>query len=121
MPKILLVEDEELVSELYKRLLLLKKYEVLVAANGEDGLALAQDELPDAVLLDIMLPKMDGIEVLRHLKEDDKTKDIPVIMLTNIDDDIALGTAMKLHAADYMVKSDFTPRQVMEHLEKQLV
>lgn len=118
MPKVLIVEDDNLVRTLYERLFGFEHYEVLTAANGEEGLKQALDTTPDLILLDIMLPSMDGIEVLRNLKTDDKTKNIPVVMLTNIDDDISLGAAMKLGAADYLVKSNFTPQEIVEKVEK---
>jgi CheY-like chemotaxis protein len=82
MPKILLVEDNELSRDMLSRRLRRKGYEVLVATDGQEGIAMAQRELPDLVLMDLSLPDLDGWEATRRLKKDAKTQHIPVIALT---------------------------------------
>lgn len=120
MPKLLLVEDDPYVLELYKRLFSFKDYKIEEAHNGKECIEMAQKNVPDLILLDIMMPVMDGIEALKELKKHDKTKKVPVVMLTNIDDDISFNAAKNFGAADYLVKSDFTPDQVIEKCEKYL-
>lgn len=80
--KILVVEDNELNMKLFERILLSENYEVLKASNAEDGVEIARKELPEIVLMDIQLPKMNGIEALRVLKTQEETKNIKVIALT---------------------------------------
>lgn len=82
MPKILIVEDNELSRDMLSRRLRRKGYEVLVATDGQEGIAMAQRELPDLVLMDLSLPDLDGWEATRRLKKDAKTQHIPVIALT---------------------------------------
>jgi two-component system cell cycle response regulator DivK len=82
MPKILIVEDNELSRDMLSRRLRRKGFEVLVATDGQEGIAMAQRELPDLVLMDLSLPDLDGWEATRRLKKDAKTKHIPVIALT---------------------------------------
>jgi two-component system cell cycle response regulator DivK len=82
MPKILIVEDNELSRDMLSRRLRRKGYEVLVATDGQEGIAMAQRELPDLVLMDLSLPDLDGWEATRRLKTDAKTQSIPVIALT---------------------------------------
>ncbi|MFA5144540.1 MAG: response regulator [Candidatus Omnitrophota bacterium] len=84
MSKILIVDDNEKELELYKDILLSQGFEVLTAANGDDGLKLAIENIPDLILLDVMMPKKDGGRVSEELLENNKTKDIPVIYLTSI-------------------------------------
>jgi two-component system cell cycle response regulator DivK len=82
MPKILIVEDNELSREMLSRRLRRKGYEVLVATDGQEGIAMTQRELPDLVLMDLSLPDLDGWEATRRLKKDARTQHIPVIALT---------------------------------------
>ena len=82
MPKILIVEDNELSRDMLSRRLRRKGFEVLVATDGQEGIAMAQRELPDLVLMDLSLPDLDGWEATRRLKKDAKTQHIPVIALT---------------------------------------
>lgn len=120
MLKLLIVEDDPLVTELYHRLFGFYKYNIKTAVNGKEGVESAKSFKPDLILLDIMMPVMDGIEALRLLKQDPTTKEIPVILLTNIDDESAIKEAMELGAADYMVKSDFTPNDIIEQVNRYL-
>ncbi len=118
-PKILLVvEDDPYVRRIYQRLFTRTNYAVEEAADGTDGLRLAQEKHPDLVLLDLMLPGISGIDVLKKLKEQDATKDIPVLILSNIGEEEIRETAMKLGAAGYMVKIEFSPEQVLEEINK---
>jgi len=84
MAKVLIVDDDAKELELYQDILLSQGFDVLTAGNGEDGLKLAIENIPDLILLDVMMPKKDGGKVSQDLLRNDKTKDIPVIYLTSI-------------------------------------
>lgn len=104
--KVLLVDDDPLIIRMYEHKLSDEGYDVILAFDGEEGIVKAADEQPDIILLDLMMPKMNGIDALKHLKKDPKTKKIPVVILTNIGDDQAyVKTTKELGAEDYMVKA----------------
>ncbi len=95
-------------------------FKVFLANDGEEGLELALKNKPDLILLDIMMPKMDGFSVLEKLKADEKTKKITVAMLTNLGQEEDREKGEKLGAADYWVKADFTPAQINDKVNKLL-
>lgn len=107
--KILLIEDEKDILELIAFNLECSGYEVIKASNGEDGLKRAQNEEPDIILLDLMLPGMDGFDVCRELKQDKNTRRIPVIMLTARGEDSDIVSGLELGAEDYITKP-FSPK-----------
>ena len=115
--KVLVIEDDNMICTMYKTKLEQDGYSVFLADNGSKGLEMAMSEIPDIIMLDVIIPQLDGFSVLQKLKEDEKTKDIPVVMLTN------LGTAedqkkgKDMGAVDYMVKASFTPSQVSEKIK----
>ena len=110
--KILIVEDDPLISRMYQKVLKFEGMEVISSENGSDGLAAAAQHKPDLILLDIMMPKMNGIEVLEALKADETTNAIPVVMLTNLSGTADAQNAMNKGAVDYLVKSQFKPKDV---------
>jgi CheY-like chemotaxis protein len=110
--KILLVEDEPEVMELYKLKLTLDGYDVATAVNGAEGLKKALSEKPEMIFLDIKMPEMDGFEVLKRLRSDPKTKSIPVIILSNFDEQEMIEKGLTLGANEYLVKSQFTPDEI---------
>jgi CheY-like chemotaxis protein len=112
MTKVLIVEDDPLVSRMYQKVLKYEGMEVVSAENGRDGVQAAKDQKPDLILLDIMMPKMNGIEVLEVLKADNGTAGIPVVMLTNLPGTQDAENAMSRGARDYLVKSQFKPKDV---------
>lgn len=118
----MIVEDDAFVMDIYKTKLSQAGYAVIGAANGIEALEKlgSSDGLPDLMLLDILMPLVGGIEVLKKIKEDEKLKKIPVILLTNLSqkDDIDLG--ISLGADDYLIKSHFTPSEVLEKIEERL-
>ena len=118
MQKILIIEDDPYVQRMYKRLFSHEKYNVEMASSGEEGLKLAVSSNPALILLDIMLPGMNGLQVLEKLKNGKKTQDIPVLMLTNLGDEHMIDQANKLGASSYMVKADFTPSQVLAEVDR---
>lgn len=116
--KILLVEDDSFLAGMYQAKLSLEGFVVEMAADGEQGLKIAKEENPDLILLDIILPKLSGFEVLKKIKKDEKTRNIPVILLTNLGqrDDVLKGLA--LGAKDYLIKAHFMPSEVVEKIKK---
>lgn len=115
--KILLAEDDEMISSMYKTKLEQDGFVVLAALNGADALELAKKEQPDLVLLDVIMPQMDGFSVLEALMKDNKTEDLQVIMLTNLGTDEDQKKGAELGAKDYWVKADLTPSQISEKIE----
>lgn len=115
--KVLIIEDEEMLVNMYISKFTKEGYQAEKALNGRIGLEQAKNIKPDIILLDIMMPEIDGFMVLKDLKNDIATKNIPVIMLTNLgqEEDIAKGN--QLGATDYLVKANLTPAQVVEKVK----
>jgi two-component system phosphate regulon response regulator PhoB len=107
--KILVVDDEEDILELLRYNLLREGYNVSCAASGEEALRLAQSEMPDLLVQDLMLPGIDGLEVTKILKNDSRTRDIPIVMLTAKGEEADIVTGLELGADDYITKP-FSPR-----------
>ena len=101
---VLVVDDASSTTQLLKAMLEVEGYEIAMAENGREGLALTRGIKPDLVILDVVMPEMDGYEVLQTLKGDPATKDIPVVMLTARRDDEAIQEGLDLGAADYIPK-----------------
>lgn len=118
--KIAVVEDDEILLKALNIELLSDAYEVVSAKDGEIGLELIRKEKPDLILLDILLPKMNGFEVLEKIKKDEKTKNIPVIILSNLGQDADIEKGMKLGAKDYHVKASTDLSELSEKIEKYL-
>ncbi len=115
---ILVIEDDPVLSVMYKTKLEAEGYTIISAGNGVEGLASAKAEKPDLILLDIIIPQLDGFSVLEELKEDAKTKKIPVILLTNLGTDEDKEKGQKLGAVDYLVKANYTPEQISSEIKK---
>lgn len=121
MPKkILFIEDEPALQTTFGDILKQNGYKMISALDGEIGLRLAKSEKPDLILLDLILPKMDGFDVLKSLKEDPKTKKIPVIILTNVERIEDIDQALELGATTYLVKTQYRLEEVMEKIKKSL-
>ena len=118
--KILLVEDDEFLANMYRAKLEIENYEVVMALNGEAGLHMAEEKNPDLILLDIVMPKMNGFEVLKHLKSDKDLKKIPVILLTNLGQKEDVEKGLKLGADEYLIKAHFLPSEVINKIIKML-
>ncbi|HCX27623.1 MAG TPA: response regulator [Candidatus Portnoybacteria bacterium] len=118
--KIILVEDDKFLSEMYVVKLTESGFEVDVAADGEEGLNKIKEQKPDLVLLDIVLPKMDGFEVLRNIKNEPGLKNVSVIALTNLGQKEEVEKGLKLGADDYIIKAHFTPTEVVAKAKKVL-
>ena len=120
MKKILFVEDEANLQKTFVDVLGAEGYQVISALDGEIGLRLAESEKPDLILLDLMLPKIYGLDVLRQLKASQETKDIPVIILTNLDQTENIKNALELGATTYLIKSNYSLEDVVEKIKKAL-
>ena len=118
--KILSIEDDAFLSSLVAGKLIEVGYSVITASTGKDGIAKATLERPNLILLDIMLPDMGGFEILEKLKGNPTTKDIPVIILSNLGgrDEIEKGVA--LGASAYLIKSNILPHEVAEMVQSQI-
>lgn len=112
--KILIVEDDVFISDIYQVKFSQESYETAVAVNGLEALKKLESFQPDVILLDIIMPQMDGIETLKKIKKDDKWKNIPIIMLTNISEKEKVEESEEMGVNDYLVKSQFTPSEVVE-------
>lgn len=117
MKKILFVEDEPHLQKAVGEVLKQEGFEILAALDGEQGLNLAKKEKPDLVLLDLILPKKDGFEVLKELKADEKTKDTPVIILTNLEGTGDVEKALELGATTYLVKANYELEDVIRKIK----
>ena len=120
MKRILFIEDESALQKAFGDILKQEGYEMISALNGEEGLKLAKTEKPDLILLDLILPKLHGFEVLEKLKADEETKDIPIIILTNLEGTDDIEKALKLGATTYLVKASYTLEEVIEKVKKAL-
>lgn len=112
--KILVVEDDIFISDIYQVKFTQEGFEVAVAVNGLEALKILDNFRPDIILLDIIMPQMDGIETLKKIKNNDKLKNIPIIMLTNISEKEKVEESEEMGVNDYLVKSQFTPSEVVE-------
>jgi len=120
MKTILFIEDESTLQKTFGDILTQDKYRMISALDGKIGLRLAKSEKPDLILLDLVLPNMHGFEVLKRLKQDPETKEIPVIILTNLEKMEDVEEAIELGAKTYLVKTQYRIEEVMEKVKKAL-
>lgn len=118
--KVLIAEDEDILRRMYVTKFKAEGFEVFEAVNGEEGFKLAMEKKPDIILLDIIMPLADGFSTLRKIKAEEKIKNIPVFMLTNLAQESDIEEGKKLGASDYLVKSNLTPLQVVEKIRETL-
>lgn len=120
MKKILVIEDDKFLRELISQKLAKEGYDVAEAIDGEKGIESVKSENPDLILLDLILPGIDGFEVLAKMKADPKLAEVPVIILSNLGqkDDIEKG--LEMGANDYLIKAHFTPGEIIEKIESVL-
>lgn len=114
--KVLIVDDDGTLREMYEDYLSANGFNVATASDGEEGLAKAKQERPAAILLDLMMPRMNGIEVLRNLKADPELKDIAVIVFTALIQDLEKQESFAAGASDYVVKTEATPKAIVEKI-----
>lgn len=123
MARIMLVEDDDVLAEMYQAKFEIENHEVVVASNGQEALRLLEDYLPELILLDILMPKLNGFHVLKEIKKKPKLRNIPVILLTNLGEaevDMNQELARALGVDDYLIKSHHTPDQVVTKAMKVL-
>lgn len=118
MKKILFIEDESALQRAVTRILVEEGYQVFSALDGEIGLKLVWQELPDLVLLDLVLPKKDGFEVLQALKQNKETTHIPVVILTNLEGGMEIERVLALGATTYLVKTNYRLEEVVEKIKQ---
>ena len=118
--KILIIEDEEIMVDLLQKKLTKEGYVVSVARDGEEGIKAIKNQRPDIVLLDIIMPKMGGLEVMEEKRKDPDIKDIPVIIISNSGQPVELDRARKLGASDWLIKTEFDPQEVLSKVVKQI-
>ncbi len=118
--KILIIEDEKIMLELLQKKLTKEGYEVLVARDGKEGLEKMRKKNPNLILLDIIMPKMGGFEVMEEMNKDKKFKKIPVIVVSNSGQPVELDRAQKLGAKDWLIKTEFDPQEVLDKVVEQI-
>lgn len=115
--KILCVEDEEFISELYDRALTKEGYDVTIVRSGIDGLAEAKKNIYDIMLLDIMVPDILGVEILRQLRHETPNLKTKIVITTNLEQDDQARAAIEKEADGYLIKADITPKQLVTFLD----
>ena len=114
LTKITIIEDEEILLNVLRKKLQYEGYEVDVARDGQEGLEKIKENPPNLILLDILMPRVDGYEVLEKISKDDTLKKIPVIIISNSGQPVEIDKALNLGAKDYLVKANFLPEEVIE-------
>ena len=115
--RVLFIEDDPTVAQMYKLKLELDGYHVTMAKDGEEGLTSATEDPPDIIFLDIRLPKMDGFAVLEGLRGNERTRNIPVVILSNYGERELVDRGLKLGALEYLIKSQTTPANLSRGVE----
>lgn len=118
--KILLIEDEEIILNLLQKKLSQEGYEVSVARDGEAGLKMMRQIKPDLILLDIVMPKMGGFEVMEEMGKEPELKRIPIIIVSNSGQPVELDKAKELGAKDWLIKTEFDPQEVVDKVVNQI-
>jgi len=118
--KILLVEDDSFLLGMYATKFEMENFKVIMAEDGEKAVRLTLKEAPNIILLDLVLPKVNGFDVLHQLKANPTTADIPVILLTNLSQKDEIERGLKMGAEDYLIKAHFMPSEVVDKIKKAL-
>lgn len=117
---ILVIEDDKFLRELISRKLIGEGFDVLEAVDGEEGIKKIKEGKPDLVLLDLILPSIDGFEVLTRVRDDPAVSSIPIIILSNLGQREEVEKGLKLGAIDYLIKAHFTPGEIIEKIKNVL-
>ena len=120
MTKILIIEDEKILSEMYKDKFIQSGFEVILVHSAEEGIEIVSKEKPDLILLDILLPRTNGINFLTMIKKDSELFSIPVIVFSNYDDTETKREAFRLGVKDYLIKTNYTPQEIIEKVKSYL-
>jgi len=115
--KILIVDDEKLLLDLYHDILVESGFEVVMTTNSKEGIEIAKREMPDVILLDILMPEMNGFDVAKILKSDDTMKNIPIYLLTNLPEESSSEKAKELGVSGYMMKAMTEPSKLAEEMK----
>jgi len=118
--KILIAEDEEILSTLLEKKLIEEGYQIFVAENGEKTMEILNKEKVDLLLLDIVMPKKSGFEVMKEMKKDSKLSKIPIIVISNSGQSVEINRVKELGAKDWLIKTEFAPQEVVEKVKKQI-
>ena len=121
MKRILIIEDEELVREVLKKRLSKEGYEVFLAEKGEEGLEKIKKILPDLIILDLVMPKTKGFEIMKEVKRRKKLKEIPIIVISNSGKKSELELAKEKGAVDWIIKTEFDIQNILKKIKKQRV
>ena len=112
--KVLIIDDEKGILKMYSEYLKTVGIEVLQASEGNTGLKIAKEQKPDVILLDIIMPRYNGLDVLKDIKKDPEVKDIPVFLLTNLPEESSGEKAKELGATGYLVKAQYEPKMIID-------
>lgn len=118
--KILLIEDEKTITDVLSKRLTQEGYQIAVAENGEEGLRMMKENKPDLILLDVVMPRMGGFEVMEEMNKDPELKEIPVIIVSNSGQPVEVNKAQELGVKDWLIKTEFDPQEVIEKVKKQI-
>ncbi|HOW60911.1 MAG TPA: response regulator transcription factor [Candidatus Moranbacteria bacterium] len=118
--KVLLVEDDPFIRDIYSVKFSQEGFEVSIAENGLEALKKIEESVPDVILLDIVMPYMDGMETLKNIRGKKEWKKIPVVMLTNISEKEKISESEDFGINDYLIKSHFTPSEVVQKVRNLL-
>lgn len=116
--RLVVIEDDEVLSSTLQKSLKEAGFSVTLAKDGKEGLQTVQEQAPDLVLLDILLPGLSGLDVLAKLKQEEKTKDIPVLILSQLSDQDNISRAISLGAQGYLVKSDYALEDIVKKVQE---
>ena len=118
--KILIIEDEEIILNLLKKKLIKEGFAVFAARDGREGLKMMEEKKPDLILLDIVMPELNGIEVMEEMQKTPNLKSIPIIIVSNSGQPVEIERAQKLGARDWLIKTEFDPQEVIDKVVKQI-
>ncbi|MCG2690393.1 response regulator [Candidatus Parcubacteria bacterium] len=120
MQTILIIEDEKLLREMYQIKFSQEGFQTLIASEEEEAFRVLENNNPDIILLDILLPRGNGIEILKRLKSSNLTNKIPVIAFSNLDDPKTKARAYELGAKKYLIKTNYTPKELIKEVQETL-
>lgn len=118
--KILIIEDEEIILDLIQKKLIKEGFAVSAARDGAEGLKAMRDEKPDLILLDVVMPELDGFGVMEEMQKTPDLKSIPVIIISNSGQPVEISRAQKLGVKDWLIKTEFDPQEVVDKVVKQI-
>ena len=121
MEKILIIEDEKILAEMYRDKFTQAGFEVVLAFDSKEGLEMTKKEKPDLIILDILLPKENGITFLTWLRETPEISSLPVVAFSNYDDPETKKRALELGVKDYLIKTNYTPKEIVEKIKNYLL